>query len=227
MNNDTVIDRGALTALVQTATIKERAGFVTGKVYFYDRPEILQTVGKFEHPILWSGGEIGWDEKDVGQYEFVSERIFADDVYMLVNRAVYDEIGGYDPEFFLQCEEWDWQLRAKKKGWRIYYTPSAKLWHRGSASTGGLGSPINRYLLNRNWIVVMAKHADRMQFVRYYVWEGCRLFIRFLKALVQLNWSKIKIRLANLLGFFAGTWWLVRRQPSTGVPSLIQRMTDV
>ena len=226
MNNDTVIDRGALSALTETAIANDRAGFVSGKVLFFDCPDVLQTVGKCEHPILWNGGEIGWGEKDIGQYECVSERIFADDVYTLVNRNVYDEIGGYDAEFFLQCEEWDWQLRAKKLGWRIYYTPSAKLWHRGGATTGGLGSPISRYFLNRNWIVVMAKHADRSRFVRYYIWEGWRVLIRFLIGLAQLNCAKSKPRLAHLLGFLAGTWWLVQRRPSTGVPWLIRRMTD-
>jgi GT2 family glycosyltransferase len=226
MNNDTVIDRGALTALVETAMTKDRAGFITGKVYFYDHPEILQTVGKQEDRIVWNGKEIGWWEKDVGQYETTTERVFADDVFTLVSRKMYDEVGGYDPAFFLQCEEWDWQIRAKKKDWRIYYTPYAKLWHRVSATTGGLGSPTIGYFLYRNRIVVIAKHGGTNRLVRYLVFEGVEVLNRFLRGLIQLNWRKLKPRLARLLGFLAGTWWLVRRQPSTRVPWLIQRLTD-
>ena len=226
MNNDTVIDRGALTALVETAMTKDRAGFVTGKVYFYDHPEVLQTVGKQEDPIMWKGKDIGWQEEDVGQYEDTTERVFADDVFTLVSRKMYNEVGGYDPEFFLQCEEWDWQIRAKNKGWRIYYTPYAKLWHRVSATTGGLGSAMNEYFLYRNRIVVLGKHGGTTRLVRYLGQVGFEVFRRFVGGVISFNWTKVRPRLARLFGFLAGTWWLVRRRPSTGVPWLIRRISD-
>jgi GT2 family glycosyltransferase len=226
MNNDTVIDRGALVALLETAVAKERAGFVTGKVYFYDSPAVLQTVGKYEDRILVNGRHIGWGEKDVGQYESVSERVFADDVFTLVNRKMYDEVGGYDPQFFLQCEEWDWQVRAKKKGWRIYYTPAAKIWHRVSATTGGYGSPINEYFFQRNRMVVLAKHGGIRRLVRYFAWESYYVLKGFLRPLLQFNWTELKLMLALLLGFLAGTLWLATRRPAIRVPWLIQRLTD-
>lgn len=222
MNNDTVIDRGALSALVETAQTCERAGFVSGKIYFYDQPDILQTVGKREDPIVWNGDHIGWMEEDIGQYETVEERAFLDDVMTLVNRRLYDEVGGYDSQFFLQSEEFDWQARAKKQGWKFYYTPEAKLWHRVSMSMGGFGSPIGRYFDVRSKMVVMARYAGVGQFARYYVWTGFRVLNSFARGLLQLNWPRLKPRLAMLLGFFAGTFWLIHRRPSTGVPPLIR-----
>lgn len=226
MNNDTVIDRGALTALVEIAATKDRVGFVTGKVYFYDRPEVFQSVGKHDDPILWNGDYIGWGEKDTGQFEEPAERVWADDVFTLVNRKMYDEIGGYDPQFFLQCEEWDWQVRAKKRGWRIYYSPTAKLWHRVSATTGGAGSPINEYFLQRNSLVVIAKYGGFRRYIRYFAWSAFRVLDRLLRALVQLNRAKLRPRLARMFGFTAGVWWLVRRQPATRVPWLIHLLAD-
>ena len=147
MNNDTVIDPGALSALVETAQNYPRAGFVTGKVYFYDQPDTLQTVGKKEDRIRWNGDHIGWVEKDMGQYERVEERIFLDDVMTLVPRRLYDEVGGYDPQFFLQAEEFDWQARAKKRGWKFYYTPKSMIWHRVSMSMGGPGTRLGDILI--------------------------------------------------------------------------------
>lgn len=145
MNNDTVIDSHALTALVETAQDHPEAGFVVGKVYLYDRPDVFQSVGKKFDPIQWSGDHIGYNEKDQGQYEDIAERAFTDDVYMLVTRKVYDNIGGYDPQFYLQAEEFDWQARAKKNGFKCFYTPHARLWHRGSMTIGGSGSPVAAY----------------------------------------------------------------------------------
>ena len=222
MNNDTVIDRSALSALIETAQSREKAGFVTGKIYFYDRLDTFQSVGKKEDPIRWNGGHIGWGEKDIGQYETVEERVFLDDVMTLVDRRLYDEVGGYDPQFFLQCEEFDWQARAKAKGWKFYYTPRAKLWHRVSMSMGGFGSPIGRYFDTRSWMVVMARYMSPLRFLRYYFWTGFRVTDSLLRGLAQLKASKIKPRLAMWLGFLAGTFWLFHRRPSTGVPRLIR-----
>ncbi len=224
MNNDTVIDHNALSALVDIAQTRPSAGFITGKVYFYDQPEILQTIGKKEDPIVWSGHHIGWMEKDTGQYESVEERVFIDDVMTLVNRRLYDEVGGYDPQFFLQSEEFDWQARAKMKGWKFYYTPRAKLWHRVSMSMGGFGNPIGRYFDIRSQMVVIARHRSLNQFIRYYICTGFQVLNSFIRGLLRFNWVRLKPRLAMLLGFIAGTFWLIHRQPATKVPVIIRNL---
>ncbi len=222
MNNDTVIDKAALSALVVIAQSQPKAGFVTGKIYYFDHPDILQTVGKKEDPILWNGDHVGWGEKDIGQYETIEERIFLDDVMTLVNRKMYDELGGYDPQFFLQCEEFDWQARAKKKGWKFYYTPEAKLWHRVAMSKGGEDNQISPYFDIRSHIVVMVQNAGLRRFLRYYFWTGFKMTASLLKGLLQFNSAKVKPRLARWLGFLGGTFWLIHRRPATGVPCVIR-----
>lgn len=222
MNNDTVIDKTALSALMAIAQSQPKAGFITGKIYYFDHPDILQTVGKKEDHVRWNGDHIGIGEKDIGQYETVEERIFLDDVMTLVSRKMYDILGSYNPQFFLQCEEFDWQARAKKKGWRFYYTPKAKLWHRVSMSMGGEGNPIGRYFDIRSHMVAMAQNAGIRRFLRYYFWTGFKVTGSFFKGLLQFNRVKIIPRLARWLGFVGGTFWLIHRRPATGVPRIIQ-----
>ena len=53
---------------------------------------------------------------------------------LLVRREVYDEIGGFDPAFFLYAEETDWQKRMRSAGWDIVFTPAALVTHVGGAS---------------------------------------------------------------------------------------------
>jgi GT2 family glycosyltransferase len=226
MNNDTVIDRGALSALVETASKYDRAGFVTGKVYLYDHPSMLQSVGKEEDPIVWSGNLIGFMEEDKGQYDEVAERIFIDDVFTLVSRSLYDEVGGYDPQYYLQAEEFDWQVRARKKGWKFYYTPYAKVWHRVSMSMGGIGNSVGRYFDTRSCMVVMARHAKFFKFTKYYFYTGYKVTNSLLRGLAQLDMSKIRPRLAMWLGFVTGTFWLVHRRPSTRVPWFINKLVN-
>jgi len=226
MNNDTVIDRGALTALIETATAMDHAGFITGKVYFHARPDVFQCVGKEEDPVRWNGNYMGFGEIDTGQYEEITERVWVDDVYVLVSRKMYDEIGGYDTQYFFQCEEWDWQIRAKKKGWHIYYTPAAKIWHRVSATIGGAGGPISEYFLQRNWVVVIARHGGGKRFIRYVAVSCYEDFKGLLGAIFRLNATMLKPRLARFLGFLAGISWLLHRHPPTRVPRLIQWLAE-
>ena len=221
MNNDTVIDCGALRALVATAQSQPRAGFVSGKVYWHDRPSVLQTVGKTEHPIYWSGPDVGADEEDCGQYDKVEERPFMDDIFVLVPRQLYEEIGGYDPQLFLQGEEFDWQARAKERGWRLYYAPDAKLWHYGSRSMGGQGSPISEYFFVRNHLVVMAKHGGPRRFARLWLrigWDRSMSVLRGVVGSIVGRKPWMRSRVAAWLGWVAGTLWLAHRRPATGVP---------
>jgi GT2 family glycosyltransferase len=223
MNNDAVIDRSALTALVETAATRPRAGFVSGKVYWYDRPDVLQTVGKRTDPVYWNGPHIGGGELDLGQFDQVSERAFMDDIYTLVSRRLYEDIGGYDPQFFLQAEEFDWQARAKRRGWQMFYTPHAKLWHHGSLSMGGTGSPTSEYFLVRNTIVVMARHVGISRFLRFYLNIAWGTLFRLAKG-VMGRAPNLPSRIGAAVGLLDGTLWLVHRREATAVPGHIRRL---
>ncbi len=53
---------------------------------------------------------------------------------LLLRKAVSD-VGMFAQEFPIFFNEVDWLYRAKQKGWRIYFTPSAEVIHAGGAST--------------------------------------------------------------------------------------------
>jgi len=213
INNDIKIDKSALSALVTVGETDEMIGFVTGKVYYFDRPDTLQTVGKKEDPIRWNGGHIGGREKDTGQYDAVCERAFADDIFTLVRRELYLKTDGYDTTFFLQCEEYDWQARAKNLGYKIMYTPHAKLWHKESMTLGKT-SPLKAYYDARNPMLVILRHKSP-DFFRRYFWLHLR------NDVVR---SSLKVLIKNLefeksyniwTGFFSGVWWGIRNKKFT------------
>lgn len=54
--------------------------------------------------------------------------------YYLVRREVLDEIGLFDPRFFLYCEEVDHCRRARDAGWSVVYLPSVHVVHLGGES---------------------------------------------------------------------------------------------
>lgn len=53
---------------------------------------------------------------------------------MVVRRELYEELGGFDPEFFLYSEETDFCLRLRELGFEIGYLSEVAVSHIGSAS---------------------------------------------------------------------------------------------
>jgi GT2 family glycosyltransferase len=203
-NNDVKADTKIISELVKVAQTDEKIGFVTGKVYYFDQPNTLQTVGKKLDPIRWNGEHLGAHEKDTGQYEEISERAFADDIFTLVSANLYSETGGYDTTFFLQCEEYDWQARAKKLGYKIYYTPYAKIWHKESMTLGKWTSQ-KAYFDARNPPIVIMRYKDPIFFRRYF-WRHTRRFI-FMGSWSNAKHLRFKITFKLWQGLFSAIRW--------------------
>jgi GT2 family glycosyltransferase len=75
----------------------------------------------------------------------------------LYRRAMLDEIGGFDGDFFLYCEDTDVGLRARWAGWKCLYAPDAVVDHHYSHSAGR-ASPAKAYYVERNRLFVAAKN---------------------------------------------------------------------
>ena len=212
-NNDVKADNKVIKALVEVGESDKKIGFVTGKVYYYDHPKILQTVGKKEDPILWNGGHIGGQEEDRGQYEEIRELPFADDVFTLVRKEMYEETGGYDTTFFLQGEEYDWQARSQAKGYKIYYTPQAKIWHKESMTIGKT-SALKEYYNARNPMLVILKHKSPEFFKRYF-WNHLKKSIIKQSVKVVLLKGEFKKAFKIWQGFISGILWGIKKKKFT------------
>ncbi len=211
-NNDVKADSSSIKELVKVAESDTRNGFVTGKVLFYERKNVFQTVGLSYDPVRINGGHIGWGEEDTGQYDEVTERHFADDVFMLVSRKLYEETGGYDEEFVLQAEQFDWQFRAKNNGYRIMYTPYAKIWHKDSM-TIGRNSPSKSYYDARNPMIVLMKNLKPCAFRKYFWLHLRKDIIR--SSLVNLKNSRVDISIKIWEGFVSGLLWGINNKKLT------------
>ena len=48
---------------------------------------------------------------------------------MLVKREAVEDVGVWDEDYFLHCEDLDWSMRFRLNGWRILFVPDAKVTH--------------------------------------------------------------------------------------------------
>src|SRR5438309_1087708 len=71
----------------------------------------------------------------------------------LYRRAMLDDVGGFDEDFFMYLEDVDLAWRARCAGWRCVYAADAVVHHWHSLSAGE-NSPFKRFYLGRNKIWV-------------------------------------------------------------------------
>ncbi|MBE7158101.1 MAG: glycosyltransferase family 2 protein [Rhodospirillales bacterium] len=76
----------------------------------------------------------GWDHATEREVDFVIGAC------LLLRREVYEQVGGFDEQFFMYQEEADWQKRIRAKGWQIAFTPTAEVIHLAGAS--GRAEPV-------------------------------------------------------------------------------------
>ena len=74
---------------------------------------------------------------------------------MLVKREAMDDVGLWDEGYFLHCEDLDWCMRFRQKGWRVLFVPDARVTHvRGACSR------------SRPFFVEWHKHHGMLRFYR-------------------------------------------------------------
>lgn len=84
----------------------------------------------------------------------------------LYRRAMLDDVGFLDDEFFLYDEDVDLSFRALLAGWACRYVPDAVVYHKGKGSSGAL-SDVQVYYHARNLEFLWVKNVPGMLMLRY------------------------------------------------------------
>ncbi len=157
LNNDTTVDPGFLTALVEAAQSRPDAAALCAKAYYFAEPDVLYSTGGSVNLWTATAKQIGNGQRDRGQFERIAARDYADGVCMLIPRRALESVGLLDEDYFSYWEETDWCVRARDKGLRCYYVPSAKIWHKAAR----VQSPTNQYnfLFRRNALMFVRKRG--------------------------------------------------------------------
>jgi GT2 family glycosyltransferase len=204
LNNDTEPDPGWLEALVRTAGSHPEAGLFASKlVDFHDR-RLLDGAGD----ALRRSGlpyRIGHQELDHGQFEREAFVFGACAAAALYRRALFEEIGPFDEDFFAYCEDGDVSFRAQLAGYRCLYVPHAIVYHVGSASTGGKRSPTATRLGTQNGVNLLVKNLPATL-----VWRSLPSLLAGQLARVAIT-SFSSTGLRAHLGGLAGAWRLLPR----------------
>jgi GT2 family glycosyltransferase len=160
LNNDVTVEGRFLDEMVQAAEELRDAAALCPKIYFHDRPTVICSTGGRVNPWTGTARQVGRGERDRGQYDQVAVRDYADGACMLIRRPALERVGLLDEEYFAYWEETDWCARAAEAGYKCYYVPAARVWHKSARSQAPDSDYY--YLFRRNALLFLRKRKSRL-----------------------------------------------------------------
>ncbi len=155
LNNDAEADPGWLVALEAVMRTSDQVGMVASKILVWEDPRRIDKAGHLMYPDGQNRGR-GAGQMDRGQFDRVEETLWPDGCAAMYRRAMLDEVGGFDEDFFAYADDAELGLRARIAGWNCLYTPAAVVRHHRGA-TLGLGSARRLTLIERNRVLLVVK----------------------------------------------------------------------
>ncbi len=153
LNNDTVPDPGWLRALLEG--VDESGPFVlaTSLVVYMHDPQRVDSAGD---GWLRAGGAFKRHHGDRVDAALEPAEVFGVcGAACLMPRRVFEELRGFDEDFFASHEDVDLSYRARLLGYRCRYVPGAVVRHRGSATIGSVSAfAVFHGQRNLEWVFV-------------------------------------------------------------------------
>ena len=172
LNNDTIVSPDFIEKMVDFLEDNPDAGMISPKIKVY----------KNKNYIWYAGAHINLKKASVselrGSYEFdpqnqkYNEVVLTDyaaGTALFLKKEVMDKIGLLDEIFFMYYEETDWNLRTKKKGYKIYYVPTTIIYHKVTPIIGKKAFLLKQFFLKRNSQILVWKHAKFIDLLIFYL----------------------------------------------------------
>jgi GT2 family glycosyltransferase len=202
LNNDAIVHRNTISRLVETATSHDNRVAVSPKIYNgFDPTRLWFVYGKAN---LWSGvfSNPAHNAPATTVFDPVLPMEYVVGCCLLIPRAVIRSVGEFDSRFFAYCEDVDWSLRTRQAGFGLLCDTRAELWHYVS-STGARNPAKTRYLMTRNHLWTLRKHATAYQFTIFALaFYPARCLLRIAKAIRHAQWGCIPAELHGALHGF-------------------------
>lgn len=188
LNNDTVVDIDWLWSLYRPMEKDQKVAVTGGIAYEWndDNPLGDETNDYFTYQVVDLYG--GYAHTMRGGDKQVSVNSIST-VGALMRRSAIEEVGYFDNDFFAYYDETDQFARFKRAGYKIVFTPEAKLWHMIGGSTKGFPY-FYLYHMHRNRFMFAVKNYDKeylFKFLRIYTRDSLAGLYQTLRGRNELN----------------------------------------
>ena len=154
VNNDAWLDPACISEMVKSLRLKKEYGSCASKILTAEGNR-LEVCGLH---IVADGSSCGRGRlREITLFSEADEVFCANDCVCLYKREMINDIGDYDPDFFIYCDETDMGFKHQLAGWRCIYNPKALAYHAHSLTAGSY-SAFKAFHVERNRILILFKY---------------------------------------------------------------------
>jgi GT2 family glycosyltransferase len=160
LNNDAKPDPGWLREGIKALFSGPRVGAVASRVLDWEG----KTIDYAGAGLTWYGmgyrplsGHPANRKKEAG----AGPVLFGTGSAMMVRREAYEELGGFDEDFFMFFEDVDFGWRLNLLGYQFLYEPESLVFHKHHQSMKDVGNHKEEYLLERNALMCLYKNLGQ------------------------------------------------------------------
>jgi len=154
LNDDAVAAPGWIAEMVRVMESRPEVGMCAASVRLFGQDR-LDSAG------MLIAGDGSSKQRGHGEpparFAAESEALLPSGSAAFYRREMLDEIGLFDEDFFLYCEDTDLGLRGRRAGWACAYAPAAGVEHHYSHSAGP-ASALKAYYVERNRLFTLVKN---------------------------------------------------------------------
>lgn len=182
LNPDTVVAEDTFLKLLEFSENKEKLGIVGCKLingrgdFLPESKRKIPYVKAAFKKLIGNSDDYyanNINEKEVNQVEILVG------AFMFLKKAVYNEIGGFDEDYFMYGEDIDISYKALKQGYNNYYYGETTVLHFKGESTLRDKNYARRFYVAMQ--IFYKKHFKKNVFFDLFVWGGIGLVYLFRK----------------------------------------------
>jgi GT2 family glycosyltransferase len=166
VNSDIEVTENWLQPIVATFEKFPNVAVIQPKIRDFKNKEYFEYAGaaggfidKFGYPFC-VGRIFDSVEKDNSQYNQNGEIFWASGACFFIRKSVFEEMNGFDPDFFAHQEEIDLCWRIFNKGYKIEYNSESIVYHVGGATLQE-SNPQKTFLNFRNSLLMLTKNLPK------------------------------------------------------------------
>ncbi len=129
LNNDTIVGKDLLSALVQKMESNPHIGVIQPKIKIMDNPELLDNSGSFFTRIGFLD-HWGFMKKDSREFDQEKEVFSTKGACMMTGMEIVKKVGLFDPDFVSYFEESDFCWRVWLAGYKVIFFPKTFILHK-------------------------------------------------------------------------------------------------
>lgn len=170
VNSDIEVTENWLKPIIETFENEPKTAIIQPKILDYKRKDYFEYAGAAggfmdKYGYMFCRGRVFETlEKDSGQYNDDCEIFWASGACFFIRSSVYEELKGFDADFFAHQEEIDLCWRAFNRGHFIKYNAKSVVYHVGGA-TLQQGNPRKTFLNFRNSLLMLVKNLPKHRLI--------------------------------------------------------------